>query len=162
MEQEQAAEIKLAAGAEGSTPQPSSVSTGGSGGEPTVAMAGGEKGGGAKPPTSNQGTPAGQPTQREAPRRQRSEHAEQRRTERRRVGPVFNDAQRARPADVYVQEDGRYVVRGPRGREHIFEPDGTHVTSIDRSQSAHQAIVARGDRRPISLEEFERFRGILK
>jgi filamentous hemagglutinin len=40
------------------------------------------------------------------------------------VREAFSDAQRARSADVFVQPDDRYVVRGSRGREHIFEPDG--------------------------------------
>jgi hypothetical protein len=93
----------------------------------------------------------------------RSEHAEQRRVAGRPVGPAFNDARRARQADVFVQpDDGRYVVRGPRGREHIFEPDGTHVTSIRRSQSAHEGIIQLGKRRPISSDEFERFAEIFK
>jgi len=90
-----------------------------------------------------------------------SEHAKERSAEGRRTGPAFGDAQRARQADVYVQPDGRYVVRGPRGREHIFERDGTHVTSIDRSARAHQGKVDGGERMPITSDEFERFKEIL-
>jgi hypothetical protein len=89
--------------------------------------------------------------------RSRSAHAEQGRAEGRRIGPAFNDAQRARQSDVFVQPDGRYVVRGPRGREHVFESNGTHVTSIDRSQSAHTQKVARGERAPASAKQFETF-----
>ena len=92
----------------------------------------------------------------------RSEHSEQRRGEGRRVGPAFNDAQRARQSDVFIQPDGRYVVRGPRGREHIFEPDGELFTSIDRSQRAHQGKISQGERRPVTLNEFERFQEIFK
>jgi hypothetical protein len=91
-----------------------------------------------------------------------SEHAKERGAQGRRTGPAFGDAQRARQADVYVQPDGRYVVRGPRGREHIFEPDGTHVTSIDRSAKAHQGKVNAGERTPITAEGFERFKEIFK
>jgi hypothetical protein len=94
--------------------------------------------------------------------RRRSGHAERGRRIGRRVGPAFNDAQRANQSNVYVQPDGRYVVRGPRGREHIFEPDGTHLTTVDRSNSAHQNKVSRGERRPVTFEEFERYREIFR
>ena len=55
----------------------------------------------------------------------RSDHSKQRGDEGRPVQVAFNDAQRARQADVFIQaDDERYVVRGDRGREHIFEPNG--------------------------------------
>jgi hypothetical protein len=91
-----------------------------------------------------------------------SAHAQERAAQGRRTGPAFNDAQQARQADVFVQPDRRYVVRGPRGREHVFEPDGTHVTSIDRTAKAHQGKVAKGERAPISAGDFERFKEIFK
>jgi hypothetical protein len=59
------------------------------------------------------------PTHRET-RRHRSTHARIRQTEGRPTGAAFQDAQRARQVDVFMQSDGRYVVRGDRGREHIF------------------------------------------
>ena len=92
----------------------------------------------------------------------RSVHSEQRRAEGRRVGPAFNDAQSARPSDVFVQPDGRYVLRGPRGREHIFEPDGALVTSIDRNNRAHQLKVRRGERQLATPQEFEVFRRLFQ
>lgn len=51
----------------------------------------------------------------------RSGHSQQRGDEGRPVSQAFNDAQRARQSDVFIQPDGRYVVRGIGGREHIFE-----------------------------------------
>lgn len=87
----------------------------------------------------------------------RSDHAQKRASQGRRTGPAFNDARNARPSDVFVQPDGRYIVRGPRGREHVFEPDGEHVTSIDRSQSAHQGKVLRGERLPATSDQYETF-----
>jgi Domain of unknown function (DUF4157) len=124
------------------------------------------------PPTTippSRQLPPGQPSTQPRPNPQeprqspkRSEHAELRRREGRRVGPALNDAQNARQADVFVQSDGRYVVRGPRGREHIFEPDGTHITSLDRTRNAHQAIIENGGRRYVSPEEFERFKKIFR
>lgn len=97
-----------------------------------------------------------------APKKTHSAHAQERAAQGRRTGPAFSDAQRARQADVFVQQDGRYVVRGPRGREHIFEKDGTHVTSIDRTASAHQGKVTKGERVPISAADFERFQEIFR
>ena len=59
----------------------------------------------------------------------RSDHAKLRSAQGRPIGQVVNDAQRAGKRDVFVQpDDGRIVVRGPNGREHIIEPNGEHVT----------------------------------
>ena len=93
----------------------------------------------------------------EGSRSRRAEHAQARQAEGRPVGAAFNDVQRARQVDVFVQTDGRYVVRGSRGREHIFDPDGTHITTVRRSQSAHESKIARGERQPIAPEAFARW-----
>lgn len=68
--------------------------------------------------------------------------------------------QRAGPNEVFVQsEDGRYVVRGPNAREHIIEPDGEHVTSVQpRTDAAHKARRRAGTIRPATPEEFERLK----
>ena len=92
----------------------------------------------------------------------RSEHAELRRAQGRRVGPAFNDAAQARQADVFIQPDGRYVVRGPRGREHIFEPNGEHVTTLDRPRKAHEGKVTRGQRQRVTDEEFSKFKELFE
>ncbi len=78
------------------------------------------------------------------------------------MSPAFNDAQRAKPTDVFIQPDARYVVRGSRGREHIFEPDGELVTSFERSHKAHLAKLRRSERRPLTDVEFEIFQEIFK
>jgi hypothetical protein len=101
------------------------------------------------------------PTHRET-RRRRSTHARIRQTEGRPVGAAFHDAQRARQANVFMQPDGRYVVRGDRGREHIFGADGIHITTVRRSHSAHERKRTRNERRPISPEEFARFQEIFR
>jgi hypothetical protein len=92
----------------------------------------------------------------------RSDHSKQRGEEGRPVQVAFNDAQRARQADVFVQPDGRYVVRGLRGREHIFETSGELVTSLVRPQKAHQRKVIQGERQFISIQQFEQFQEIFK
>jgi hypothetical protein len=80
----------------------------------------------------------------------------------RRVGPAFNDAQRAPQERVFIQPDARWIVRGPKGREHVFEPSGVHLTSVDRSQSAHEGKVRNGERRPVTAEEYRQFKGLIK
>ena len=69
----------------------------------------------------------------------------------------MNDVQKAGPKDVFVQlEDGRFIVRGGRGREHILETDGEHVTSMHRAEAVHQARLRQGRIRPASDEEFQK------
>ena len=114
---------------------------------------------------ANQGGPSkpeGKGEQTKPKRPGKSEHAKERAAEGRRVGPAFNDARNARPSDVFVQPDGRYVVRGPRGREHIFEPDGTHVTTVDRSAATHQRKLQAGERRFASDDEFTQFKELFQ
>jgi hypothetical protein len=86
----------------------------------------------------------------------RSDHARLRSGQGRPIGDVVNDVQRAGPRDVFVQpDDGRFVVRGPRGREHIIEANGEHVTSIRRPDAAHQARLRDGTIRPAADAEFQ-------
>ncbi len=87
----------------------------------------------------------------------RSEHARLRSGQGRPIGEVVNDIQRAGPRDVFVQpDDGRFVVRGPRGREHIIEVNGEHVTSVRRPDAVHQARLRDGTIRSATDEEFQR------
>ena len=92
----------------------------------------------------------------------RSEHSEERREEGRPVSSAFNDAQKARQSDVFIQQDGRYIVRGDKGREHIFEPDGELVTSFERCNKAHLLKIRRGERRALTDNEFAIFQEIFK
>ncbi len=103
---------------------------------------------------------SGGESEQEPARNRRTDHAEQRRSEgRSSVSQAFNDAQRARQSDIFVQpDDGRYVVRGPRGREHIFEPDGSLLTTVEnRPRRAHLRRVQARDRVPVTNSQFERF-----
>ena len=92
----------------------------------------------------------------------RSEHSEDRRDEGRPVSIAFNDAQRARQSDVFIQQDKRYVVRGAKGREHIFEPDGELITSFERSHKNHLKKLRQGERRAVTNNEFESFQEIFQ
>lgn len=93
-----------------------------------------------------------------------SPHAKLRSQQGRPIGRVINDVQRAGSQDVFVQpEDNRFVVRGPNAREHIIEPDGEHVTSIQpRTDSAHKARLRDGTIRLASPEEFQRLKDMLQ
>jgi hypothetical protein len=74
-----------------------------------------------------------------------------------------NDAQRASERDVFVQvDDDRFVVRGPKGREHIIEPNGEHVTSVRRPDAAHQARLERGTIRPCTDQEFRTLKSFVE
>ena len=92
----------------------------------------------------------------------RSDHSRQRGDEGRPVRVAFNDAQRAKQSDVFVQTDEHYVVRGPRAREHIFEKTGELVTSLIRSYKIHQRKVLKGERYPITTQQFEKFQEIFQ
>lgn len=92
----------------------------------------------------------------------KSGHAQQRSRQGRPTGQVVNDVQRAGPGDVFVQqEDGRFVVRGPRGREHILESDGEHVTSVRRPDPAHRARLRDGRIRPATDAELQRLKRLV-
>lgn len=92
----------------------------------------------------------------------RSEHARLRFGQGRPIGQVVNDVQRAAPQDVFTQpDDGRFVVRGPKGREHVIEANGEHVTSLRRPEAAHQARIRSGAIRPTTDEEFQRLKGFV-
>jgi hypothetical protein len=93
----------------------------------------------------------------------RSGHARLRAGQGRPIGQVVTDLQRAGPNDVFIQvKDGRYVVRGGNAREHILEPDGEHVTSIQpRSNAAHRARLKSGKIRPATVEEFDRLKSMV-
>lgn len=91
-----------------------------------------------------------------------STHSKLRARQGRPIGRVVNDVQRAGPNDVFVQpEDGRYVVRGPNAREHVIEPNGEHVTSVQpRTDAAHKARLRAGTIRPATAEEYERLKNM--
>jgi hypothetical protein len=109
-----------------------------------------------KPPSDNGGNqdPSGI---------RKSEHARIRAGQGRPIAEVVNDIQRARPSDVFVQpDDGRFVVRGLRGREHIIETNGEHVTSVRRPDAAHQARLRDGRIRSAVEEEFQKLKALIE
>ncbi|HAC62935.1 MAG TPA: hypothetical protein DCF68_05215 [Cyanothece sp. UBA12306] len=66
---------------------------------------------------------------------------------------------------MFIQEDGRYVIQGKQGREHIFESNGellTLITTVNRSQKAHIFKLRRNERKPITDDEFLIFKELFK
>ena len=92
----------------------------------------------------------------------RTEHGAAREEEGRPVGQAIQDAQRARRSDVFKQPDGRYVVRGGNGREHIIEPNGKILTSLNRSDAAHRAKINDEERTPATEEEYNRLKDLVR
>ncbi|NEP41828.1 MAG: hypothetical protein F6K35_22375 [Okeania sp. SIO2H7] len=54
------------------------------------------------------------------------------------------------------------MVRGIKGREHIFEADGELVTSFYGSNKAHLTKLRTGKRRTITINEFLVFQEIFQ
>ena len=51
---------------------------------------------------------------------------------------------------------------GPKGREHIIEAAGEHVTSVRRPDAAHQGRLQDGTIRPAAAEEFEKLKALIQ
>lgn len=96
------------------------------------------------------------------PSYRKSDHAEQRKSEGRPVSTAFIDGQRATQNEIFLQIDGRYIVRGQKGREHIFEATGELITSYHRSHQTHLAKMRNGERQPVTSEQFVIFKEIFK
>jgi hypothetical protein len=79
------------------------------------------------------------------------------------ISVAINDAERAGLADLYIQmDDLRLVVRGPGGREHIFSPDGKEIiTSVRRSQAAHNHRLRSRKIRRATAEEFQALKEVM-
>jgi len=91
----------------------------------------------------------------DVPRITQSDHVQLRSIEGRPIGLIYQDIQRASPNDIFIQsDDGRYVIRGGNGREHILESNGEHLTTVQfRSNLAHRKRVEAGKIRKATEEE---------
>jgi len=88
----------------------------------------------------------------------RGTHATIRASEGRNVSTTINDVQRARPADVLVQNDGRWVIRGQGGRIHVLESGGEIVTTMNRvTQSNVTKKINSGEWSRLTLEQQQIF-----
>lgn len=92
----------------------------------------------------------------------RSDHSKQRGEEGRPVQVAFNNAQSVNVSNLFVQSDGRFVVRGSKAREHIFESSGELVTSLVRLNKLHQRKIQRKKRQPVTEQQFIEFKEVIK
>ncbi len=94
------------------------------------------------------------------PKSKRTKHSKYRDTQNNRRGQqAFNDAQQARREDVFIDtENDTWVVRSKKGREQIFNFDGKHVTAINRPNQAHKNRLKTGRIKPISDDEWQKFK----
>ena len=86
------------------------------------------------------------------------QHAEIRNSEGRPVGAVINDVQKSRPADILLQDDGRWIVKGTGGKVHIIESNGEVVTSFYNPKANTDSRVRNGEWNRPSNEELEQFK----
>ena len=61
----------------------------------------------------------------------RGVHATIRVSQGRKISNVIGDVNHATPSKIFLQDDGRYVVRGKNGRVHILESNGEIVTTMN-------------------------------
>ena len=69
-----------------------------------------------------------------------SGHAEIRGSQGRNVNTAINDLNKVKPSNVYLQDDGRYVIKGSNGRVHIMEPDGEIVTTMNNVTNFNKRV----------------------
>ena len=90
----------------------------------------------------------------------RTRHVEQRRHERRPVHKALEDATGA-PAEAFFFDEkaGTFIVAGPQGRAHAFNPEGRHVTSFTLNPSSIEFRVRTHRWRQLDAGEAIEFKG---
>ncbi len=95
------------------------------------------------------------------PKLTNSTHANVRKTQGRLTSTAYSDLQNARNADIFVQADGRFVIRGRNSREHIIDANGELITTINkRTKKAHQNLIGT-ERFPATVEEIEKVKSFI-
>ncbi len=96
-------------------------------------------------------------------KRTRSSHVKIRSAEGKNVNTGINDLQRARPADILLQNDGRWLVTGGNRRVHVIDPSGEIVTTmINVSKSNLQKRINSNRWSRWTLEEKQQFENNFK
>jgi hypothetical protein len=97
-------------------------------------------------------------------RNRRTKHADQRSAEGQRpTAKAYEDAEAAHDEDLlWDDRENTAVVVGPRGRVHVFTPDGKHVTSLVMQGSSLQKRRHQGQWRQAEPEERGEFRFALR
>lgn len=94
----------------------------------------------------------------------RTDHAKLRAEQGRPIGTAVQDAQRARPSDVFIDNrNGNFVVRGSKGRESWITQGGRVDSGTStRTNAAHLNRVRDGTIRPATSEEFGKLKDLLR
>ncbi len=89
----------------------------------------------------------------------RTKHVESRRKENRPVGKALDDAAAAGRDQLYFEEKAEtFAVVGDKGRTHIFNRDGRHVTSFLLKPEAVRRRLQSRRWRDTTLDEWKQFR----
>ena len=92
----------------------------------------------------------------------RTQHAEERREVHRPVANALEDARQAKAAETFFDEKARtYIVCGPKGRAHVFNPEGRHVTSFSLRPDGVEFRLRTQRWRTLPAAEFTTFRQAL-
>ena len=86
----------------------------------------------------------------------KSEHASIRSGQGRNVNTAINDINKSSPSKIYLQDDGRIVVKGDKGRVHILESDGEIVTTMNKVTNFNDRVSS-GRYRPLTETERNEF-----
>ncbi|NJD02961.1 MAG: hypothetical protein FIA99_10300, partial [Ruminiclostridium sp.] len=65
----------------------------------------------------------------------KSGHAEIRDKQGRPVSEANRDLQNAKQSDILKQDDGRWIIRGSKGRIHVVDSNRTHITSFTNTNA---------------------------
>ena len=75
---------------------------------------------------------------------------------------ALEDARRARAGGLFWDDKNEtYVVLGPRGRTHVFNLEGLHITSVNYSREALERKQKQKLWRELDRREIEEFRRIV-
>ena len=86
-------------------------------------------------------------------------HAELRSSQGRNVSNAINDLEKARPSDILIQDDGRFLIRGANGRIHVIEANGEIVTTMNKVTNSNvQQRINSGRWSRLTLEQEEAFK----
>ncbi len=82
----------------------------------------------------------------------KSNHAIIRSGQGRNVNTAINDINKSSPSRIFLQDDGRIVIKGDRGRVHILESDGEIVTTMNKVTNFNDRVLS-GRYRPLTETE---------
>ena len=91
---------------------------------------------------------------------EKSDHAEIRDKQGKPVGEANRDLQNAKQSDILFQEDGRWIIRGPKGRIHVVDINRTHITSFTNTNANTIKRIQEGVWNRPTLDQLDEFRNL--